>query len=115
MRKRDSQSRYTCAMTRSRRATRDSHPRLLINAQILWIIVGFGLVDKWLPRVAINWRAGETYNLPQGIEYVVIGFVIVVINFILVNSSVRQLQSKLASNLEPSESDRPMLSPPNAL
>ncbi len=102
-------------MNRTRRAIHNAHPKLLINAQILWIIVGFGLVDKWLPRVASSWKAGETYNLPQGIAYIVIGVAIVVINFILVNSIVSRLQSRIASNLEPSETDRALLSPPNAL
>jgi hypothetical protein len=102
-------------MKRTRRAIYDSHPKLPINSQLLWIIVGIGLVDKWLPRVSSSWKAGETYNLPQRIAYIVIGVVIVVINFVLVNSTVSRLQSKIDSNLEPSQTDHPLLSPPKAL
>jgi TRAP-type mannitol/chloroaromatic compound transport system permease small subunit len=69
----------------------DSHPKMFINTQILWIVVGTGILDKWLPRVASSWKAGETYNLPQGIAYIVIGAVVVVANFILVNSGVNRL------------------------
>jgi hypothetical protein len=102
-------------MKQAHRNSYDSHPRLFINSQILWIIVGTGLLYKWLPRTVDSWHAGETYNLPQGIAYSVIGFVLVVIGFILVNSGVSGLQSKIPSDPEPSEAERLPLSPPNTL
>ncbi len=87
-------------MKLARPTFQDSHPRFLINTQILWIVVGTGLLCKWLPRIAESWKSGETYNLPQGIAYAVIGAVIVVCNFILVNAAVSRLQSKISSNPE---------------
>jgi TRAP-type mannitol/chloroaromatic compound transport system permease small subunit len=83
----------------------DLHPKLLINTQILWIVVGTGLLYKWLPRTVDSWQAGETYNLPQGITFIVIGVVIVVANFILVNSAVGRLQSKIPSDPTPNEAE----------
>jgi TRAP-type mannitol/chloroaromatic compound transport system permease small subunit len=84
----------------------DSHPKLFINTQIFWIIFGTGLVYKWLPRTIDNWQAGETYNLPQGIAYFVIGLVVVIVAFIMVNATVSRLQSKTPSNPDPSEAER---------
>jgi hypothetical protein len=88
---------------------------LFINSQILWIIVGTGLLEKWLPRTVDSWQAGETYNLPQGIAYSVIGLVLVVVGFILVNASVSRLQSRIVTDPDPSEAERIPLSPPNTL
>ena len=102
-------------MERTHRNIHDQHPKLTINARIFWIIVGTGLLDKWLPRAVESWKAGETYNLPQGIAYSVIGLVVVISGFILINSAVNGLVSRIPSDPEPSESERYSLSPPNAL
>jgi TRAP-type mannitol/chloroaromatic compound transport system permease small subunit len=93
----------------------DSHPKLTINTQILWIIAGTGLLYRWLPRTVDSWQAGETYNLPQGIAYSVIGVVLVLVGFVLVNSAINRLVSKIPSDPDPSESERIPLSPPNTL
>lgn len=93
-------------MQRTHRNFVDSHPKLLINSQILWIVVGSGLLHNWLPRIAHSWKAGESYNLPLGIAYAVIGVVLVVANFILVNSAVSRLQSMIASDPDPGEAVR---------
>jgi hypothetical protein len=69
----------------------DLHPKLLINTQIFWIVFGMDFLAKWLPRTVESWKASESYNLPQGIAYSVIGLVVVVANFILVNSAVSRL------------------------
>jgi hypothetical protein len=92
-------------MKRAHRAIYDLHPKMFINTQILWIIVGIGLLEKWLPRTAESWKAGETYNLPQGIAYSVIGLELVVAGFILVNSAVNGLQSKIVPDPDPSETE----------
>jgi hypothetical protein len=102
-------------MKRTRRNIHDSHPKLYINAQILWIIFGTGLLHEWLPRVARSWKAGETYNLPLGIAYAAIGVVLVAVGFIMVNSAVNRLASKIPSNPEPSETERTPLFPTKAL
>ena len=102
-------------MKRAHRNIHDPHPKLTINARIFWIIFGTGLLYKWLPRTIESWQAGETYNLPQGIAYSVIGLVLVVVGFILVNSAVSGLQSQIPSDPEPTEGGRLPLSPPNTL
>jgi hypothetical protein len=102
-------------MKRTHRNIHDLHPKLLINAQILWIIVGTGQVNVWLPHAARSWKAGETYNLPLDIAYTVIGVVLVVVGFITINSAVNRLVSKIPSDPDPSETERTSLFPPNAL
>ena len=71
--------------------------------QIFWIIFGTGLLNKWLPRTVDNWQAGETYNLPQGVAYSVIGLVVVVVAFIMVNATVSRLISKIPADPDPNE------------
>ena len=93
-------------MKPAHRYSYDSHPKLFINTQILWIIFGMELLAKWLPRTVESWKAGESYNLPQGIAYSVIGLVLVVIGFILINSAVSRLQSMIPSDPDPSEAER---------
>jgi hypothetical protein len=102
-------------MERTHRNIHDLHPRLFINAQILWIIFGTGLLHDWLPRLARSWKAGETYNLPLDIAYTVIGVVLVVVGFIMVNSAVNRLASRIPSDPDPSETERTPLFPPSAL
>lgn len=102
-------------MPPTRRNFREAHPRLLINTQILWIVVGTGLLHQWLPRIASSWRAGETYNLPQAIAYSVIGLVIVVANFILVNSAIGRLAAKNPSDVGTGETESRSGSPRGAL
>ena len=102
------------AMERAHRNMLDVHPKLFINTQVLWIIVGTGLLDKWLPRTVANWKAGETYNLPLDIAYTVIGVFVIVVGFIMVNSAVNRLASKIPSDPEPSETGRTPLFPTNA-
>ena len=92
------------AMERTHRNIHDQHPKLTINARIFWIIVGTGLLDKWLPRAVESWKAGETYNLPQGIAYSVIGLVVVISGSILINSTVNRLVSS-PSDPDPSETE----------
>jgi hypothetical protein len=103
------------AMKRTYRNIHDLHPKLFINAQILWIVFGTGLLYDWLPRLARSWKAGETYNLPLDIAYTVIGIVIVVAGFIVVNSTVSRLASKIPSDPEPRETERSPMFPTNAL
>ena len=91
------------AMKRTQRDIHDPHPKLFINAQILWIIFGTGLLHDWLPRLARSWKAGETFNLPLDIAYTVIGVVLVVVGFITVNSAVNRLASRIPSDPEPRE------------
>jgi TRAP-type mannitol/chloroaromatic compound transport system permease small subunit len=93
------------AMKRTDRNFLDLHPKLFINGRIFWIIFGTGLLDKWLPRTAASWTAGETYNLPMGIAYSVIGLVVVVSGFIMVNSAVSRLQSKIVADPDPGEAE----------
>jgi hypothetical protein len=93
-------------MERAHRNMLDVHPKLFINTQVLWIIVGTGLLDKWLPRTVANWKAGETYNLPQSIAHSVIGLVVVISGFILINSAVNGLVSRIPSDPEPRETER---------
>jgi hypothetical protein len=102
-------------MKRTHRDIHDPHPKLFINAQILWIIFGTGLLHDWLPRLARSWKAGETYNLPLDIAYTVIGVFVIVVSFIMVNSAVNRLASKIPSDPEPRETERTPLFPPNAL
>jgi hypothetical protein len=102
-------------MKRTYRNIHDLHPKLFINARILWIIFGTALLHEWLPRLARSWRAGETYNLPLGIAYTVIGVVLVVAGFITVNSDVSRLASKIPSDPDPRETERTPLSPTKAL
>ena len=101
-------------MERTHRNIHDQHPKLTINARIFWIIVGTGLLDKWLPRAVESWKAGETYNLPLDIAYTVIGVFVIVVGFIMVNSAVNRLASKIPSDPEPSETGRTPLFPTNA-
>ena len=93
----------------------DLYPKIFINTQILWIVVGTGLLHNWLPRTAKSWKAGEAYNLPQGIAYSVIGLVLVIVGFVLVNSALGRLVPRIPSDPEPSETERTLLSPPSAL
>jgi hypothetical protein len=88
---------------------------LFINTQILWIVFGAGFLYEWLPRLARSWKAGETYNLPLDIAYIVIGVFLVVVGFVLVNSAVSRLASKIPSDPDPSETERSPLFPNNAL
>jgi hypothetical protein len=101
-------------MKRARRDIRNLHPRRFINAQILWIVCGTGILFKGLPLIAKGWQ-GETYDLPLGIAYTVIGIVVVVNRFLLVNATLRRLESKLASNPEPSVTERTLQPPPITL
>ncbi|MFZ0338165.1 MAG: hypothetical protein WAL45_09050 [Terracidiphilus sp.] len=93
-------------MKPARRNSYDSHPKWFINVQIFWIIFGTGLLNKWLPRTVDNWQAGETYNLPQGVAYSVIGLVVVVVAFIMVNATVSRLISKIPADPDPNEIER---------
>lgn len=93
----------------------DLHPKMSICTQILWIIVGMGFLEKWLPRTVESWKAGETYNLPLGIAYSIIGAVLVISGFALVNATVSRLQSKIPSDSDPSEIERAPHSHPAAL
>jgi hypothetical protein len=102
-------------MKRIRLGIHDLHPKRQINAQIFWIVFGALLLGKWLPRLAESWNAGETYNLPLGIAYVVIGLVVIVSGIAVVNATVSRLQSKIPSDPEQSETERTQISPPSAL
>jgi len=102
-------------MKRTYRNIHDIHPRLFINAQILWIMVATGLLHDWLPRLARSWKAGETYNLPLDFAYIVIGAFLVVVGFIMVNSAVSRLASRIPSDPDPSETERSPLFPHSAL
>jgi hypothetical protein len=88
---------------------------LFINTQILWIIVGTGFLHDCLPRIARSWKAGETYNLPLDIAYAVIGVFFFVVGFIMVNSAVNRLASRIPSDPDPSQTERTPLFPPSAL
>lgn len=102
-------------MKRAHRNIDDLHPRLFINAQILWIIFGTGFLQEWLPRLARSWKAGEAYNLPLEIAYTVIGVVLVVAGFITVNSAVNRLASRIPSDPEPRETGRNPMPPSKTL
>jgi hypothetical protein len=102
-------------MRRTHRNIHDLYPKLFINAQILWIIFGTGLLHDCLPRLARSWKAGETYNLPLDIACTVIGVFIVVVGLIMVNSVVNRLASKIPSHPDPIEAERSPLFPPSAL
>jgi hypothetical protein len=49
------------------------------------------------------------------IAYTVIGVVLVVVGFIMVNSAVNRLASRIPSDPDPSETERTPLFPPSAL
>lgn len=102
-------------MKRNYRNIHDLHPKLFINTQILWIVFGAGLLYDWLPRLARSWKAGETYNLPLDIVYIVIGAFLIVVGFIMVNSTVSRLASEIPSDPEPGETERTPLFPTNTL
>jgi len=60
-------------------------------------------------------EGGRNLQLPLDIAYTVIGVVLVVVGFIMVNSAVNRLASRIPSDPDPSQTERTPLFPPSAL
>jgi len=93
----------------------DLHPKRYIFAQIVWIIFGTGVLYQGLRLIGKGWAGGETYVLPLGLAFAVIGATIVVSRLFLVNSAVGRLESKMAPSPDASELERSPLSSERAL
>ena len=92
-------------MKRDNHDALDCQPRPYVFVQIIWMICGTGILMLGLPLIASGLH-GESYELPLGIAYAVIGVVVTVGRLFVLCGAVRRLPSKIPSGPEPTETER---------